>query len=309
MNKKAFVTGGSRGIGKGIVVETGKAPVMNVLMIGNSYCYYYVEELYEIAKAAGINMRVCNVYADGCSLEKHYTWWKNGESHYEYFETFGPEKVLTAPVNLEWCLQQQDWDVISLQLGGGVMRKCTAPQALERTRDFRNELYAYLKQCFPKARHFFQQTWTYEIGHTKRDGFVMKDLAQQIAHTENVRQMGIGICQENQVDCINTGDAWEIYRAFCDKHGIAHNLCARLGVASGNNPHGGDGTHDGDIGGGQYLNACVWFEILTGLDCRGNSYVPTYIYEGKEYSLNEGVNVKDLQDAAHMAVEQLKKRS
>ncbi|MBQ3147091.1 MAG: DUF4886 domain-containing protein [Oscillospiraceae bacterium] len=290
-------------------METAKNDVLNVLMIGNSYCYYYVEELYELAKAAGIQMRVCNVYGDGCSLEKHYTWWKSGQSNYQYFETFGPRKTKTDSVGLEWCLAQHNWDVISLQLGGNMMRKHTADQVLDLTREHRAQLYGYLKKRFPNAKHYFQQTWTYEIGHTKQDGFVMQDLAQQIAHTENVRQMGIGICRENQVDCINTGDAWEIYRAFCEHNGISHNLCARLGKAKGDDPHGGDGTHDGDIGGGQYLNACVWFEILTGLDCRGNSYVPRYTYEGKEYGLIKGVNVSDLQNAAHQAVVQLQSRS
>jgi len=286
-----------------------KDDVIDVLMIGNSYCYYYVEELYEMAKAAGIKMRVCNVYYSGCSLEQHYVWWKTGQSKYQYFETFGPSKTKKDGVNLEWCLEQRDWDVISLQLGGSMMRKYTAPQALNLTRNYRNALYGYLKERFPDARHFFHQTWTFEIGHTKTDGFVMKDLAQQIAHTENVRQMGIGICKENQVDCINTGDAWEIYRADCDRRQIPHNLCARLGKASGDDPHGGDGTHDGDIGGGQYLNACVWYEILTGLDCRENTYVPKYTYQGKTYDLNPGVEVKDLQNAAHQAVELLKNRT
>ena len=38
----------------------------------------------------------------------------------------------------------------------------------------------------------------------------------------------------------------------------------------------GDGYHDGDIGGGQLLNACVWFEIITGKSVVGNSYIPEY---------------------------------
>ena len=53
--------------------------VINVLMIGNSGCYYYVEELYGVAKAAGINMKVCNLYYSGCPMEKHWIWWKQDE--------------------------------------------------------------------------------------------------------------------------------------------------------------------------------------------------------------------------------------
>ena len=61
--------------------------VINVLMIGNSFCYYFVEELYGVAAAAGVNMKVCNVYYSGCKLNQHWTWWKTGESNYQYFET------------------------------------------------------------------------------------------------------------------------------------------------------------------------------------------------------------------------------
>ena len=61
--------------------------VINVLMIGNSFCYYYVEELYGIATAAGVNMKVCNLYYSGCKLSQHWNWWKADESNYHFFET------------------------------------------------------------------------------------------------------------------------------------------------------------------------------------------------------------------------------
>lgn len=48
--------------------------VLNILMIGNSFCYYYVEELVGLAAADGIKMRVCNVYYSGCKLSQHYNW-------------------------------------------------------------------------------------------------------------------------------------------------------------------------------------------------------------------------------------------
>ena len=57
----------------------------------------------------------------------------------------------------------------------------------------------------------------------------------------------------------------------------------------------GDGYHDGDIGGGQYLNACVWFETLTGKSCVGNAYRPA------DYDLSEE-KIAVLQQSAHEAV-------
>jgi hypothetical protein len=40
--------------------------------------------------------------------------------------------------------------------------------------------------------------------------------------------------------------------------------------------HAGDGYHDGDIGGGQFLNACIWFETITGISCLDIDYIPEY---------------------------------
>ena len=72
------------------------------------------------------------------------------------------------------------------------------------------------------------------------------------------------------------------------------NLCARLGT-EGNL---GDFCHDGDVGGGQYLNACVWFEMISGQSCIGNSFRP-------DYELSEEL-ILTLQNAAHQAVEDMK---
>ena len=64
-----------------------------------------------------------------------------------------------------------------------------------------------------------------------------------------------------------------------------------------------DFTHDGDIGGGQYLNACVWFETLTGKSCIGNAFRPKYTYNEKEITLSEE-KIRILQNAAHEAVKE-----
>ena len=93
-----------------------------------------------------------------------------------------------------------------------------------------------------------------------------------------------------------------------DKHGRADGDQRRKSIGGGvrigkgeNNQ--GDGYHYGDIGGGQYLNACVWFEILTGKSCIGNPYRPLYM-DDPELSPSEEL-VLMLQKAAHEAVAKL----
>ncbi|MBR6793983.1 MAG: DUF4886 domain-containing protein [Clostridia bacterium] len=282
-------------------IKAGKE--INLLMIGNSYNYYFVEELARLAAAAKIKLRVCYLYYGGCSLEKHYNMWQAGDQLCKYSETLGAEQTVQTGFSMERCLQQRKWDVISLQPSSTTTRK-TAEKALTDTQPYREMLYGMLRERFPEATLLYHQYWTFEIGHTKSGGYVMKDKAQQTAYTATVREIANTVCIENQVHRVNTGDAWELYREACDQKGIAHNLCARLGVEQNGDPHGGDGTHDGDIGGGQLLNAYVWYEILTGLDCRENTYQPVYQWNGSGFSLDQA-KIKMLQDAAHKAVNEI----
>ena len=67
-----------------------------------------------------------------------------------------------------------------------------------------------------------------------------------------------------------------------------------LCVGTDKNDGAGDHYHDGNTGGGQYLNACVWFEVLTGKSCIGNSWTPSYALDSAK--------IPELQKAAHEAV-------
>ena len=70
-------------------------------------------------------------------------------------------------------------------------------------------------------------------------------------------------------------------------------MCKRLSINNGE----GDYYHDGDIGGGQYLTACTWFEVLFGQSCIGNSWRPPYAISEEK--------ITALQEAAHQAVANL----
>ena len=266
--------------------------VIDVLMIGNSFCYYYVEELYGLAAAAGIKMRVCNVYYSGCRLDQHYNWWKNDEAMYQFFVTDGNGRQQYNNVSLEYCLAQGNWDVISLQTASTSVRTDGGAQAhLEKTALYTDALIPYLQNEFPKAAFVWHQPWAYQIGYN-RNGYAMTSLEQQDRDTAYMRDYTLLVCEKYGISRINTGEAWQIVR-----YGGYDNLCARLASNNGE----GDYYHDGDIGGGQYLNACVWFEHLTGQSCVGNTYAPVYTHSGKTYTLDADM-IAMLQNAAHEAV-------
>lgn len=273
--------------GKKILQESDPAEddVINVLMIGSSSCYYYVEELHGIAKAAGINMKVCNVYYSGCTLKQHWTWWKLNESHYEYFETDenGRRRVLNL-TNLQTCLVQENWDMISFQ-----QRIRDTAGDLEKAKStyyrYLSDLYEYVSGQFPRSKYYWHDTWAYQIGYD-RNGFVVDSAEKQAEMASWSKNFAIAVCQDYPLTRVPGSDAWQYARQD-----------ARVGDVLCNRGAKSDLYHDGEEGGGQYLNGCVWFETLTGKSCIGNTYRPD------TYNLSED-KIAALQEAAHRAVEE-----
>jgi len=270
--------------------------VVDILMIGHSLCYYYVEELYGMLSSAGIKANVCNVYYSGCSVEQHWNWWKNGEANYQFFITNENGRVKTSGVSLEWCLAQREWDVISLEESPSKYSAEDPMAEMEISRMWRTELWDYLKEQFPDSRYFWQQSWSRQVGDKY---YVMESKEKQQYIADQHKTVDTLICKELDLERVCSGDAWQIVR---NEYGY-DNLCARIG--KGDN-HEGDNGHDGDWGGGQYLNACVWYEVITGDSCIGNTYRPVYMYEGEEIPLDSNITYEKLQEAAHKAVAQMR---
>jgi len=282
------------------IPDPGDDGILNILMIGNSFCSYYVQELWALGQAAGIPMRVCNVYYSGCRMSQHYNWWLTGEANYVFYTTEGPERVGQTAKSLEWCLGQYDWDVISLQEGSGVFRVggeiLPTEEAFARFQTAYDTLVPYLQSQFPEANFYWHHTWAYQVGY-KRDGdsYTVTEKSQQDESHFAQQAFADLVCERYGLTKVPSGDAWKIIR-----DGGYDKLCSRLGRDFYGEVNGGDYYHDGDIGGGQYLNACVWFETITGQSCIGTSYVPTYELDGETYSLN--IDAATLQAAAHQAV-------
>ena len=280
---------------------------LNVLMIGNSFCYYYPDELVEMAKASGKQLRICNLYKSGCSLKEHYTWLQSGYDEEYTFFVRGTDGtyIKETYVSLEDCLSRYNWDIISLQEGSsGIKKVSTGAEMLEQNGQYLEGLLQYIRTVYPKAQIAWHQTWAYQVG-TASNGTVTADEAAQHTYNAKMREYALLVCEKYDMDRINTGEAWRVVR-----DGGYDNLCARLGKkwADDAPENSGDNYHDGDIGGGQYLNACVWYEYLFGLDVRENTFVPTYDSAGLDGLNKNGtgtytllIDYKLLQEAAHAA--------
>ena len=265
--------------------------VFNLLMVGHSGCYYYTDELYNVAKAAGVKMRVCNVYYSGCPLENHWNWWKNGEAHYEFYVIDDEGKKEFSEVDLKFCMEQYNWDAITLMENSKITRKTPGRDAYADNKKYIADLFGYFQEQYPKTEILWHHAWVYQVGYdgTETNGYKVDTVEEQTGYAARRKEFAMCVVEDFGVRRVPAGDAWQIVRT---EYGY-DNLCARLGSNGGK----GDNSHDGDIGGGQYLNACVWLETLTGKSCIGNTWKPSY-------ALDEEL-IPKLQEAAHKAVEQM----
>ena len=268
---------------------------IKILMVGNSFCLSFTEELYKLAEEAGKELYICNLYYGGCSIERH---WKSltGEWNtvYDGFYTtdaLGRAKHGTI-LNAKDAIHYKDWDIISLQQHFDVQRTASLDVAKASVTPYAENMYNYMRENFPDAELYWHQTWAYEVGYrypNNRDddpnndieGVDVPDVTVQNQQRDIIIATSNWVAEENNVDQIPCGSAWAIARANSN---ITEDPCKS------------DYCHDGTTEGGQYLNACTWFETLFGISCVGSDVISF-----SDYSLDADL-AAELQQAAHEAV-------
>lgn len=126
---------------------------MNILAIGNSFSQDATRYLHDLAKAAGKDLTVINLYIGGCSLSRHYRNMLSGERAYQ-LECNGHRTGFM--VSLSEALLNRDWDYITVQQASHDSTQYEAYQP------YLNELAAYIRRCAPKAKLIVHETWAYE---------------------------------------------------------------------------------------------------------------------------------------------------
>lgn len=266
---------------EGVYIPRPEKKVKNILMIGNSFCYYFVEELAGIAAADGNEIVVANLYKSGCKTKEHWDNYSNETAAYEFYITNASGRgknpiIKTMQGALDYAEDRLGgWDVITLQQSCAVMIGGDAEAAKTQTLPYAENLYNEIKAKFPEATLYWHQPWAYAVGY---QGISNTDA--QTAQYEAIKAVAYAVAEQNGVNLVVTGDAWQIARQDAS---IGDTLCQS------------DYYHDGDTAGGQYLNACVWYEILMGESCVGNTWRPS------NYELSEE-KIAILQNAAHEAV-------
>lgn len=266
------------------------AKVRSILFIGNSNCSKFTDELVELAKAAGIELVVANLYISGCSVEKHVYQMEYGLPYTQYTVRENGQVIITEETtSMQDAVNERQWDAISLQQHYDPLNAANINIAKHQTNKYAKTIYDYLKKQQPQALLFWQQMWAFQLGFPGKEDATedkrIETVEKQQAIHEVIRLNARQVCHENQAYRVPVGDAWQLARAD-----------ARIGHTLSNIDTLGktDYIHDGEVGGGQYLNACVWFEMLMQQSCIGNTFRPAYSLSEEKVIL--------LQQYAHQAV-------
>ena len=244
---------------------------MNVLSIGNSFSTNAHKFLPHIAKAAGKELLLCNLFIGGCSLEQHWKNWReeNADYDYEVYLPFETEMSRPDGVALHEAVEDEDWDVITLQQGSALSG------VKESYMPYLSELAEYCRMVQPKAEIMFHQTWAYQNG-SEHPAFATYNHSQSEMYRA-LTQCVVEATDEADIQhIIPSGRAWETARQTV----IGDNLTV-------------DGFHGNDLG--CYLASACFYEMIFKESILDNSFVlPGY---------NEEVT-KILKICAHLAVEE-----
>ena len=283
-----------------------------ILTAAASNSYYFLDELYGLLEAAGIKAKVCSLYKGSTGINQYHQYWKNNENVFQLIVHDENGVTTMEGMNLDMALKYYNFDVYNMQEGNAPHRQGKTPQqAADERMLAHKEIIEHIREKCPFTKQYYQEIFALDIGfdHAKylsvfgqslpqgQANYQMATREQQKAFQKSIRDYTEIVCKDFDLGIIPCGRAWDIAR----ENPLCNRMCGRLAVNNGE----GDYVHDGDVGGGQYLSACVWFETITGQSCIGNTFRPVYKQGSMEHTLSEEM-ITVLQKAAHQAVEELK---
>lgn len=138
---------------------------IKILSIGNSFSQDSAYYLYDIAKSAGINVVVGNLYNSGCSLERHQQYANTNKKAYTYYKWTSTGLKTYDNKTMKDVILDEKWDYITLQQSSG-------ESGIYKTfQPFLNELITYIKEISdnPSVKFALNMTWAYSSKSTNNN--------------------------------------------------------------------------------------------------------------------------------------------
>lgn len=277
----------------------GEAKTVKLLTIGNSFSANATHYLGDLAKAGGHTLIHQPLVIGGASFQVHA---EKAQKH----EADPKDKagLYSSGRGLKENLELQKWDYVTIQ------------QASIKSHDFTTyQPYAgwlrdYITKHAPQAKLLVHETWEYR----KDDPRFSKpgDLKSQEEMYSGLRAAYDKIAAEFGARIIPTGDAFHLadtdptwayqtdttFNPKAAKQPELPNQTHSLHVGwqwkkqkNGKTTLVMDGHHAGMMG--EYLGACVWYEVLFGDSAVGNTFMPKGL---------DSTDARFLQETAHRAV-------
>lgn len=285
-----------------LAVGSKPAKTVRLLTVGNSFSANATRPLDALVKAAGNVLIHQPIVVGGASLELH--WGRAAAIEKDPTSTNG----LYGKQSLKQHLAAQPWDFVTIQ------QASFKSHDVATYRPFAKQLHDYIQQHAPKAEVLMHQTWAYRVDDprfaatapkagepaTQADMYRMLTSAYTTIATElGIRRLPVG----DAFYLADTDPKWGYQRDakydFKDKEQTAlpaqtHSLHTGWRKAKGKDGKtalGMDGHHANQAG--EYLGACVWYEVLFGESVVGNAFITPGL--DKTYA-------RFLQETAHKAV-------
>lgn len=280
-----------------------KARTVRLLTVGNSFSQNATRFLGNLATAAGHVLIHHQAAIGGATLAQH---WDKVEQHEK--DPQDPRGFYATKRSLKQELLAEPWDYVTIQ------QASIRSHDVGTYRPYARQLHDFIKKHAPRTEVLVHQTWAYRRDDPR---FASKAPApgEPATQEEMYRMLTRSyrtIARELGARTIPVGDAF--YRADTDSRwgfqpeatfdpkkarppllpNQAHSLHTGWRWAKnkdGMEVLGIDGHHASDAG--QYLGACVWYEVLFGESVVGNPLIPKGL---------DPAYVRFLQETAHRAV-------
>lgn len=138
---------------------------LKVLAIGNSFSNNTTEYLYDVAMAEGMtDVVIGRLYIGGCTLAMHVENAQTDSPAYKYYKNNSGVWNTTDSVTLKYALQDEQWDIITLQQGSGTSGVAnTYKESLDTLITYVNE-----NKTNPDAKLVWHMTWAYQQGSDRK---------------------------------------------------------------------------------------------------------------------------------------------
>lgn len=279
-----------------------EAKTVRLLTLGNSFSANATHYLNDLAKARGNVLIHQPIVVGGASLELH---WGRTERHQK-----DPQDPagLYGKRSLKQELASQPWDFVTIQ------QASIKSHDVATYRPFAKQLRDFIKQHAPHADLLIHQTWAYRRDDP-RFAVAKPKAGEPATQAEMYRMLTDAystIAEELGLRRIPVGDAF--YLADTDPQwgyqpDKSYDFQQKEPTTLPNQTHSlhvgwrltkeKDGSHKLAMDGhhansaGEYLGACVWYEVLFGDSAVGNEFIPMGLAK---------VHARSLQETGHKAV-------